>query len=114
MFTHRIVMALLIAFTFPAVAQQRVWTAQEKLICMTQERLVELGWSEARATGRMDDATRDALARYQKFAGLEATGEVSERVLGWLVLPCQVRLQSDWYGTGATTSHTVHQNHHVG
>ena len=27
MFTHRIVMALLIAFTFPAVAQQRVWTA---------------------------------------------------------------------------------------
>ncbi|HQW09703.1 MAG TPA: peptidoglycan-binding domain-containing protein [Steroidobacteraceae bacterium] len=108
MFTHRIVMALLIAFTFPAVAQQRVWTAQEKLICMTQERLVELGWSEARATGRMDDATRDALARYQKFAGLEATGEVSERVLGWLVLPCQVRLQSDWYGTGATTSQPLY------
>ena len=30
MFTHRIVMALLIAFTFPAVAQPRVSTAEGK------------------------------------------------------------------------------------
>lgn len=104
MFKYWIVVANLLAFAIPAAAQQRVWSAQEKLICMTQERLVELGWSEAQATGKMNEGTRDALARYQKYVGLETTGEASEKVLGWLLVPCQVRLQSDWYGTGAPTS----------
>ena len=88
----------------PPTVSAEAWTTEAKLICLTQERLAELGWDPGPADGRMGDKTRDAISRYQRYTKATVTGEATVELLGRLLLPCQTRLTSDWYGDGTVTS----------
>ena len=60
---------------------------QRKAICRVQERLNRIS-PKLKLTGRMDQATRRALVRFQKEHNLAPTGRINALTLSKLGLPC--------------------------
>ncbi|SKB12207.1 Peptidoglycan-binding domain 1 protein [Planktothrix sp. PCC 11201] len=104
--TYRYFLALAVAFSVLAVAQ----TAQALVMSgdsgtqvrQIQQRLQELGYFNANATGNFGGLTKDAVIRFQRDAGLSADGIVGPKTLAALGLGVIISPPLDTGNTGNT------------
>ena len=80
-------LVLILAAALPAAAEEnRIWRKGDsgEKVTEIQARLKELGWLESDPTGVFDEATEQALIRFQSRSGLFASGMADGRTLAVL------------------------------